>query len=110
MATRRSSIIIIIAGHSKAQSPTNESLAALREKITNHQYINKEETPIEVSTIAKETQGDTEEQTQKPHYPRTRRITRESSSGKSPRKKKTIKKKNRRIERKTPKRAHRRGS
>jgi len=77
----------------QARILTDKSLAAFREKITNYQYINEEETTIEGSTIGKETQGDTEGQTRWHHDPRTRRITRESSSGKSPKKKKTSKKK-----------------
>ena len=76
----------------QARRLTNKSLAAVREMITNYQYINEEEIPIEDCTIGKETQRDTEKEAQSPHGPRTSRVTRESSSGKSP-KKKTNKKK-----------------
>jgi hypothetical protein len=64
----------------------------LDDEISNHQYSKEDLIQVGDSTIGKETQGDTEEETQKPHDPRTRRITRESSSAKSPKKKKTNKK------------------
>jgi len=64
----------------------------LDDEISNHQYSKEDLVQVGDSAIGKETQGDTEEETQKPHDPRTRRITRESSSAKSPKKKKTNKK------------------
>jgi len=77
----------------QARRLTNKSLAAFREKITNYRYINEEATPIEDSTIGKETQPDTEREAQRPHDPPRCKITRESSSGKSPKKKKANEKK-----------------
>jgi len=65
----------------------------LNYEISNYQYSKEELIQIEGSTIAKETQRDTEKETQKPHDPPRCKITRESSSGKSPKKKKTSKKK-----------------
>jgi len=64
----------------------------LDDEISNCQYSNEELIQVEDSTIGKETQPDTEKEAQSPHDPRTRRVTRESSSGKSPKKKKTNKK------------------
>ena len=62
--------------------------SVLNYEITNYQYINEEETRIEDSAIAKETKRDTEKEAQKPHDPPRCKITREFSSGKSPKKKK----------------------
>jgi hypothetical protein len=60
----------------------------LDDEISNCQYSNEELIQVEDSTIGKETQRDTEKEAQKPHDPPRCKITRESSSGKSPKKKK----------------------
>jgi hypothetical protein len=78
--------------------------SVLNYEISNYQYSNEELIQVEDSTIGKETQRDTEKETQRPHDPPRCKITRESSSGKSARKK--TNKENRRIEKRTPKRAH----
>jgi len=67
--------------------------SVLNYEISNYQYSNEELIQVEDCTIGKETQPDTEKETQKPHDPPRCKITRECSSGKSPMKKKTNKKK-----------------
>jgi hypothetical protein len=67
--------------------------SVLNYEISNYQYSNEELIQIEDSAIGKETQRDTEKEAQKLHDPPRCKITRESSSGKSPMKKKTSKKK-----------------
>jgi hypothetical protein len=62
--------------------------SVLNYEISNYQYSNEELIQIEDSAIGKETQRDTEKETQRPHDPPRCKITRESSSGKSPKKKK----------------------
>jgi len=64
----------------------------LDDEISNYQYCKEELIQVENSALGKETQPDTEKETQKLHDPPRCKITRESSSGKSPRKKKTNKK------------------
>jgi len=61
--------------------------SVLNYEISNYQYSNEELIQVEDSTIGKETQRGTEKETQKPHDPLKCKITRESSSGKSPKKK-----------------------
>jgi hypothetical protein len=61
--------------------------SVLNYEISNYQYSNEELIQVEDSTIGKETQRDTEKETQRPHDPPRCKITRESSSGKSARKK-----------------------
>jgi len=86
----------------QARRLTNKSLAAFREMITNYQYINEEETPIEDCTIGKETQPDTEKEAQSPHDPLRCKISRESSSGKSPKKTRKTDKKKQKNRKQTP--------
>jgi len=64
----------------------------LDDEISNYQYSNEELIQVENSTIGKDTQRNTEKEAQETHDPRRCEITRESSSGKSPKKKKTNKK------------------
>jgi len=60
----------------------------LDDEISNYQYSNEKLIQVEESILAKKAQRDTEEKTEWHHDPHARRVTRESSSGKSPKKKK----------------------
>jgi len=74
----------------------------LDDEISNYQYCNEELIQVEDSALGKETQPDTEKEAQKPHDPLRCKISRESSSGKSPKKTRKTDKKKQKNRKKTP--------
>jgi len=74
----------------------------LDDEISNYQYCNEELIQVEDPALGKETQPDTEKEAQKPHDPLRCKISRESSSGKSPKKTRKTDKKKQKNRKKTP--------